>query len=113
MKLSGMSENEICLARDAYKQIISTHRKELKSAGWDGKTLFDGISLASEIKGIDTLPGVIALMMFGGHITGIYPDRVEMTADDVMTAKLKTGAMISGHALDNYFAELTEIKGKC
>lgn len=68
-------------AEHAWHDIRRTHRKELKEAGWSMEEVFGGVvtgdlfSPATAVS-VDHLPGILAILMAGGKVEVIHPDKI-------------------------------------
>lgn len=86
----------------AFDTLKKQHGKNLHAAGWTRDVVFGGMDPTTCQK-VGDIPGVIGLLMAGGRLVAIHPDRLDLEfPDGTPFIKIKGSVMIGGTELKKY-----------
>ncbi len=90
----------------AFATLKKQHGAALYAAGWKREMVFDGLDPTRCEKAGD-VPTMIRILMAGGRLVAIHPDRLDLEeADGTTFSKIKGNVMIGGSELEKYLKNL-------
>ena len=89
---------------EVFNALRDQHGHSLVAAGWHRDVVFDGLDPTVCEKAGD-VPGVIGLLMAGGRLVRIHPDRLDLEfPDGVPFSKIRGGCLLGGKVLEEYLS---------
>ena len=97
-----LTDEEKRSANKAFQSLRDQYGHALVKAGWDRKAVFDGLD-PTKCKKAGDVPGIIGLLMAGGRLVKIHPDRLDLEFPNGMPfSKIRGGCLMGGKVLDDY-----------
>ncbi|MEO5334102.1 MAG: hypothetical protein H7839_18985 [Magnetococcus sp. YQC-5] len=87
---------------EAFNSLRDQHGHALVAAGWHRDVVFDGLD-PTHCETAGDVPGVIGLLMAGGRLVKIHPDRLDLEfPDGEPFSKIRGGCLLGGKVLDDF-----------
>lgn len=110
--LRSLTDDEKAAIDVAFGELRNQHGPALHAAGWVRSIIFDGLDPTKCEKAGD-VPGIIGLLMGGGRLVAIHPDRLDLEfSDGTPFSTIKSGVSIGGTELAKYLTDLQSTERK-
>ena len=99
-----LTDEEKSRVGEAFNSLRDQHGHSLVAAGWHRDVVFDGLDPTQCEKAGD-VPGVIGLLMAGGKLVQIHPDRLDLEfPNGEPFSKIRGGCLLGGKVLEEYLS---------
>ncbi|MEO5349791.1 MAG: hypothetical protein H7836_09105 [Magnetococcus sp. YQC-3] len=97
-----LTDEEKRRVEEAFNSLRDQHGHALVAAGWHRDVVFDGLD-PTRCETAGDVPGVIGLLMAGGRLVKIHPDRLDLEfPDGELFSKIRGGCFLGGKVLEDY-----------
>ncbi|MEO5333294.1 MAG: hypothetical protein H7839_14865 [Magnetococcus sp. YQC-5] len=97
-----LTDEEKRRIEEAFNNLRDQHVHALVAAGWHRGVVFDGLD-PTQCETAGDVPGVIGLLMAGGRLVKIHPDRLDLEfPDGEPFSKIRGGCLLGGKVLDDF-----------
>ena len=100
--LRPLTAEEKRRVEDAFNTLRNQHGHALVATGWHRDVVFDRLD-PTQCETAGDVPGVIGLLMAGGRLVKIHPDRLDLEfPDGEPFSKIRGGCLLGGKVLDDF-----------
>ena len=97
-----LTDEEKRRVAEVFQTLRDQHGRALHAAGWHREAVFDGLD-PTQCETVADVPGILGLLMSGGRLVQIHPDRLDLEfPDGVPFAKILGSCLLGGKVLDDF-----------
>ncbi|MEO5331338.1 MAG: hypothetical protein H7839_04890 [Magnetococcus sp. YQC-5] len=103
-----LTDNEKLGIDLAFATLKKQHGGKLVEAGWTRPVIFDGLD-PTTCQTAGDVPGIIGLLMAGGRLAAIHPDRLDLEfPDGEPLVKIRGGCLLAGVEREKYLKGVSD-----